>query len=153
MGSPVQFPRPSPPEETNQTLCVLVYFGRAHEDLGQKVGEWSTDGEERPGCAEVCGGGGVCAAVRAGPRWRSQSDSCCPHTQSSSCLWDCYRNPGSSRSKSQTNNGCEQSLICSLLWQLLTSRLKLLPREGPLVQSPQIHPQATWMSLAPFYPP
>lgn len=60
MGSPVQFPRPSPPEETNQTLCVLVYFGRAHEDLGQKVGEWSTDGEERPGCAEVWWGWCVC---------------------------------------------------------------------------------------------
>lgn len=75
--------------------------------------------------------------------------------QSSSCLSDCYRNPGSSRSKSQTNTGearVWQSLICSLQWQLLTVRLELLPREGPHVQSPQIHPQATWLSLAPFFP-
>lgn len=54
MGGPVQLPRPSPPEETNQTLCVPVYFGRTCEDFGQekelgklKVGEWGTDGEQR----------------------------------------------------------------------------------------------------------
>lgn len=116
MGSPtVQFPGPSPPEETNQPLCLLVYFGRTREDFGQekelgkvKVGEWGWMERRGQDGAEVCGGGGAGGgrgAMRAEPRWRSQSGFCYPSTQSSSCLSDCYRNPGSSRSKSQTNTG------------------------------------------------
>lgn len=52
-------------QKRQTALCVLVYFGRTREDFGQekepgkvKVGEWGTDGEERPGWGRR-GDGGV----------------------------------------------------------------------------------------------